>query len=218
MLGVGDTVPVGRTPPEVVGRTTPRLAVQPGRVLALEGAPGLGMTRIALALLAEPARSAPVAAVDVRGWLSPAAAWEAGVPAERLVVVRCGDRSLWPKVAAALLDGIGAVYAEVPSGIPDRVLHRLAALARSRGAALVLRPLRGSLPAGLAHLRLTASGVRWEGAEAGHGRLTRRLVVVRASGRAVGGVERSLEVDDDGSHAVRLVPGLAAASAGRAAG
>lgn len=206
----------GETLLDAVG--APRIAAAPGRVLGLEGAPGFGLTRLGLALLAVPARRGPVAAIDVRGWLSPLAAWESGVPVEHLVVVRCTDRTLWPKVTAALLDGISAVYAEVPSGVPDPLLRRLGALARSRNTALVLRPVRGTLPAGLAHLRLAAGEVRWEGTEAGHGRLTRRKVLLRASGRGVGGAERFFEVDDDGSDAVRLVSGLAAAPAGRAAG
>jgi hypothetical protein len=195
-----------------------RVTAAPGRVVGLEGAPGFGLTRLGLAMLADSARRGPVVAIDVRGWLSPMAAWESGVPAEHLVVVRCADHLLWPKVTAAVLDGIGAVYAEVPLQVPDQLLRRLGALARARSAALVLRPVRGALPPGLAHLRLAASEVRWEGADAGHGRLTRRTIVLRASGRGVGGVERFLEVDDDGSNALRLVPGLAAAPAGRAAG
>jgi len=193
-------------------------SADPGKVVGLVGEAGSGLTRLGLVLLADPARRGMVAAVDVRGWLCPAAAWEAGIPEERLVVVRCPDRGLWPKVTAALLDGISGVYAEVPVGVPDAVLRRLAALARARAAALLLRPVRGSLPAGFAHVRLAAGAVHWEGADAGHGRLGRRRLVVHASGRGVLGIDRTLEVDDDGTDALRVVSGLAAAPAGRAAG
>jgi hypothetical protein len=196
----------------------PILAAEPGRVVGLVGHPGLGLTRLGLGMLAGPARLGPVAAVDARGWLSPAAAWEVGVGPDRLVVVRCADRSLWPRVTAALLEGLGAVYAEVPAGVGDAVLRRLAALARSRRSALVLRPLRGGLPSGLAHLRLEAVGVRWEGAGEGHGLLLRRRITLRAAGRAMAGIERVVEVDDDGTHAVRVVSRLAAAPAGQATG
>jgi len=156
--------------------------------------------------------------VDVRGWVSPLAAWEAGVATENLVVVRCPDRVRWAQVTAALLEGLGAVYAEVPPGINDQLLRRLGALARARRAALLLRPLRGGLPAGLTHLRLQGEAVAWEGTGAGYGRLTQRLLTLRAGGKGVGGVERRIEVEDDGTDAVRVVPGLAVAPSRRAAG
>jgi len=156
--------------------------------------------------------------VDVRGWLSPLAAWEAGVAPEDLVVVRCPQRERWAQVTAALLEGLGAVYAEVPPGINDQLLRRLGALARVRRAILLLRPLRGGLPAGLAHLRLQGEAVAWEGVGAGHGRLTERLLTLRAGGKGVGGVDRRIEVEDDGTDAVRVVPGLAVAPSRYAAG
>ena len=119
------------------------LSLQPGRVIGLEGPTGLGLTRIGLSMLAEPSQHAPVVVVDVRGWVSPLAAWESGVRADRLAVVRCGDLDLWPNALSALLDGVKAIYAEVPGGIHDSVLRRLGALARTRDAAVVLRPVDG---------------------------------------------------------------------------
>jgi len=193
-------------------------AAEPGRVLGLVGPPGLGLTRLGLSLLAGPARRGPVAVVDVRGWLCPPAAWEAGVPPERLVVVRCPEQGLWGRVTAALLEGLPAVYAEVPPGAAEALLRRLGALARARRAALILRPLRGGLPSGLAYLNLFGEAVCWEGAGPGHGRITRRRLTLRAAGRGAGGVEQVLEVVDDGTDALRVVPRLAAAPAGRAAG
>jgi hypothetical protein len=134
------------------------------------------------------------------------------------VVVRCPDRELWGRVTAALLEGLPAVYAEVPAGVNEALLRRLGALARARRAALILRPLRGDLPSGLAHLNLVGEAVRWEGAGPGHGRITRRWLTLRAAGRGAGGIEQILEVVDDGTDALRVVPRLAAAPAGRAAG
>ncbi len=192
------------------------LTAQPGRVMGLEGPPGYGLTRLGLAMLA--GHDGTVAVVDVRGWLSPLAAWEVGLSPERLVVVRCPDRSLWAQVTAALLEGVGAIYAEVPGGIAEQMLRRLGALARARRSALLLRPLRGGLPSGLAHLRLHGDGVAWEGVGDGHGRLSRRLLTLQAGGKGVGGLERHIEVEDDGTDAVRVVPGLAAAPSRRAAG
>lgn len=193
-------------------------AAEPGRVIGLGGVPGSGLTRIGLHLLVPASRAGMVAVLDVRGWFCPPAAWEVGIDPERLVVVRCPDRRVWPQVAAALVEGMGATLAEVPAGVPDAALRRLGALARARRAALVLRPLRGDLPGGLTHLRLEAEGISWEGADAGHGRLLRRRIRLRAGGRAVQGIEQVLEVDDDGTDVVRVVPGLAPAPVRRATG
>ncbi|MCJ7725506.1 MAG: hypothetical protein MUP76_03860 [Acidimicrobiia bacterium] len=192
------------------------LTAQPGRVMALEGPPGYGLTRLGFSMLSS--HVGAVAVVDVRGWLSPLAAWEAGVAPENLVMVRCPDRARWAQVTATLLEGFGAVYAEVPPGINDQLLRRLGALTRTRRAVLLLRPLRGGLPSGMAHLRLQGEAVAWVGAGAGHGRLAHRLLTLRAVGRGVGGVERRIEVEDDGTDTVRVVPGLAVAPTRRAAG
>ncbi len=189
------------------------LALQPGRVLGLVGLPGSGLTRLGLALLEAPARRGPVAFLDARGWLCPLVAVEAGLAPERLVVVRCPDRVRWGQVAAALCEGVPALYAEVPVGVKEALLRRIATLARTRRAAVLLRPLGGDLPAGLAHLRLEAREVSWEGPDAGHGRLLRRRLVVEASGQAVGGMRRMYEVEDDGAHPLRVVPRLAPAPA-----
>jgi hypothetical protein len=68
------------------------------------------------------------------------------------------------------------------------------------------------------HLRIEAAGVRWEGVDRGHGALLRRRITLRASGKGARGIEQVVEMEDDGSHAVHLVPGLAAAPSGLAAG
>ncbi|MDX1448557.1 MAG: hypothetical protein R3246_05785, partial [Acidimicrobiia bacterium] len=88
---------------------TDLLTLQPGRPVELVGPPGFGLTRIGYRMLAEPSRTAPVAILDVRGWASPLAAWETGVDAP--VFVRCADPRLWPRVAAALVEGVPALYA-----------------------------------------------------------------------------------------------------------
>jgi hypothetical protein len=192
------------------------LVAQPGRVMGLEGPPGYGLTRLGLSLLS--AHTGTVAVVDVRGWFSPLAAWEAGIAPRDLVMVRCSDSTRWAQVTAALLEGLGAVYAEVPTGINDHLLRRLGALARARKAVLLLRPLRGGLPSGLSHLRLQGDAVAWAGTGDGYGRLTHRLLTLRVAGRGVGGIERRIEVEDDGTDAVRVVPGLAVTPSRRAAG
>ncbi len=192
------------------GRQSDFLQLVPGRIVGLVGPPGLGLTRLGLSYLVEASRIGPVAAVDVRGWLAPAAAWEMGVEPERLVVVRCADRRLWPQVLAALPEGVGVVFAEVPGGIGDQHLRRLAALTRARKGSLVLRPLTGDLPTGLTHLRLQGAGVDWEGVEQGRGRLQSRRLQLEASGSVMAGMTRQVEVEDVGADLVRLVPGVVA--------
>ena len=191
-------------------------ALEPGRVVGLAGFPGLGVTRLGLSLLS----SAPgaIAYVDARGWFCPLSAWESGVEPHRLVVVRCTDRGSWPRVVAALAEGVRGIYAEVPAGVPDAMLRRLAALVKNRRSALLLRPLRGQLPAGISHARYEMQETYWEGTDQGHGRLQRRRMIVEVSGKATGGISRIFEIEDDGTNPLRLVPRLASASAGYATG
>jgi hypothetical protein len=204
----------------------PVLTLPPGRVVGLIGPAGSGLTRVGLSLLARPSRTSMVVTLDVRGWLSPLAAWEMGISPDRLVVVRCPDHRLWPQVAAALLEGVPAVYAEVPVGVRDQDLRRLAALARARRTGLVMRPLKGDLPAGVTHLRLRGRDLTWEGTAAGSGRLNHRRIRLEVSGTAVGGIERLLALKDDGiqvweeedADIVCVVPGLAFEAAGGFAG
>lgn len=192
--------------------------LQPGRVTELIGAPGTGMTRLGLRLLAPHSRTGPVVALDTRGWLSPQAAWETGMTPERLVVVRCEDPGLWPKVTAALLEGVWALYAEVPARVRDQDIRRLAALARARRVAVAMRPLGTGLPAGVPYLRLRAIGVTWEGADRGHGKLTRRRLLMEATGKGVGGIARRFEVEDEGTDVVRVVSDVVVDQARRAVG
>jgi len=184
----------------------------------LIGIPGSGLTRLGLRLLGASSREAPVVVVDTRGWISPEAAWETGVVPENLIVVRCDHPRLWSKLTAALLEGVHALYAEVPPGVKDQELRRLGALARARRAGVVLRPMANGLPVGVAHLRLRAIGVTWEGADRGHGQLTRRRLVLEASGRGVAGTRRRFEVEDEGSDVVRVVSDVVVDQAGRAVG
>lgn len=194
------------------------LALHPGRITELVGSTGLGLTRLGLRLLAVPSVRWPVVALDVKGWLSPVAAWEVGVDPARLVVVRCPDPDRWTQLAAVLFEGVRAIYAEVPTTVRDQDLRRLAALARVRRVGVALRPLGEGLPAGVAHLRVRATEVHWEGVDAGHGRLQSRHMVIEASGKAMAGMTRTIEMVDDGADIVRLVPGMAVGEVRRAAG
>lgn len=185
-------------------------------MIGLVGAPGFGLTRLGMGLL----RDQPgwVACVDVRGWMNPLALWEMGVAAERTVVVRCSDARQWPQVTAALVEGMHAVYAEIPAGVATPLLRRLGALARARSTSVVFRPVDGDIPAGVTHLRLEAQEVAWGGVEQGRGRLRERRCTFVASGKGVGGIRHIFEVEDDGADTMRVVSRLAAALPGRAAG
>ena len=191
IASVGDSV---ATPVASPGRNL--LTPEPGRVTGLIGHPGFGMTRIGLTMLARRAVAGPVVYLDARGWLCPPAAWEAGIAPERLIVVRCSDPVHWARVAATLIEGIPGLYAEVPRGVKDAQLRKLAAMARSRRVPVVLRPVRGELPSGIAHLRLEAREVRWDGPDAGHGRLRQRRIIFEASGKAMRGMARTIELED----------------------
>lgn len=190
----------------------------PGHVGVLAGDAGLGMTRLGLVMLSDHARTGSVVYLDVRGWLSPVAAWEVGIEPDRLVIARCRDVIRWGKAVATLLDGAAAVLAEVPAGAKDASIRKLAALARNRGTPLLLRPLDRSVPTGVAHLTLEARETSWSGAVDGRGRINRRTTLLTASGKAMRGMTRTIEMEDDGSNTLRVVSGVAATDTRSVAG
>ena len=198
------------------GEETKLPSLLPGQVASLTGPPGYGLTRLGLAMLSE--HVGPVAYLDVRGWFNPLAAWEVGIDPDRLHIVRCNDILRWGRAAAALLEGVDAVFAEVPGGVKDAAIRKLGALARNRRTVLYLRPIQGRVPAGVAQLALESQAVTWEGADRGHGKIERRRSVVTASGKTMRGITRTIEMEDDGSHTVRVVSGLGVAQPGIAAG
>ncbi len=192
------------------------LQLLPGQIASLAGPAGYGLTRLGLAMLAE--HPGPVAYLDVRGWFNPTAAWEAGIDPGRLHIVRCGDILRWSRALAALLEGVDAVFAEVPGGVKDATIRKLGALARTRRTVLYLRPIKGPIPAGVVNLSLEGRSVTWDGADRGHGRITVRRSLVTASGKTMRGITRTLEMEDDGSDTVRVVSGLGIAPPGVAIG
>ena len=208
---------ITRVPGMPARAATDLLVVRPGHVVGLEGPTGLGLTRVGFSMLAGMLHPYRVV-VDVRGWVCPLAAWEVGIRPDQLAVVRCSDPARWPRVVAALLDGVKAIYAEVPPGMRESVLRRLGAKARARDATMILRPIKGPLPSGMAYLRVQVGRVVWAGAGEGHGRLDRRTLVLELSGKGAAGRRQMVEVEDDGAHPVRVVSRLVAPQTGRAAG
>ncbi len=189
----------------------------PGQVAVLSGEPGLGMTRLGLVMLSG-YTDGTVAYLDVRGWLSPIAAWEVGIEPDRLVIARCREVVRWGRATAALLDGAAAVMAEVPIGAKDASIRKLASLARNRGTPLLFRPIDRAIPAGIAHLMLEAREITWTGTVEGHGRIEQRKTRIIASGKAMKGMTRTIEMEDDGSNALRVVSGVGATETRSATG
>jgi len=194
------------------------LTLAPGQVAGLSGLPGSGLTRIGLSLLAPHVQHGPLVYLDVRGWASPMAAWQMGIEPDQFVVVRNSDVVSWGRIVATLLDGVPGVYAEVPRGMPDRSLYKLAAKARAKRTPLVLRPTSGQLPRGIAHLNLVAHEVEWEGTEAGHGGLKNRRTILVVSGKATRGMEHTIEIEDNGTNDLRVVPNMGTQTAGQLVG
>lgn len=162
-------------------------ALSRGSTVAVAGA---GATSLALALAAGPAAAGSwVAAVGVPaiGW---AAAAEAGVPFERLVVVDEPPADRWATVVAALVGAFDVIVVAPRHRVRVADGRRLHARARERGAVLVRlsnvavprvgRDGSDGLEAGI---RLTVDAQRWVGLGTGHGHLQARHVEVSASGR-----------------------------------
>lgn len=166
---------------------SPIALAEQGALVEVTGPVGSGATSLLLSLLAPVAKEGPVAYLDVRGAVSPVAAAEAGCSLERLAFVSAPHPDGWAKALAYLLDGVRAVAAEVPRGVPAAALRALAGRARSRSRLVVLAPIGWQLPEGLVSGRLSLSAPRWAGPEEGRGHLDQRLVSVRLEGKLTRG-------------------------------
>jgi hypothetical protein len=167
-------VPGGWPPFPVVEPVAPLLpgGLRPGSVVVVQGSMALLLAMLAAAT-AQGAWAAVIGAED----LGVLAAAEAGVVVQRLALIpRPGPDPA--SVAAALLDGVALVALASTDRISPGARRSLAARARQRGS--VLLPL-GRWPG--ADIELDCRAKAWHGAEAGHGRLRSREVVVRAVGR-----------------------------------
>ena len=168
------------TVPGPLGELLPGGAVQRGTVVAVDGDPGAGATSVALQLAAAATAAGEwAAAIELDASLGGLAAGEAGIALERFAVVRRVPPARWAAVAAALLDGISVVLAEVPAYSRMGDTRRLLARARERGAVLVAV---GPWPAEAA-LRLRAEGSVWRELDPDVGVLTERDQHVHIDGR-----------------------------------
>lgn len=174
-LGERLDTPGGRPPFPVVeplASLLPGEGLRRGSVIAVQGS----MVLLLGLLAAATAQGAWAAVVGV-GDLGVLAAAETGVMVQRLALVPRPGSDPAP-VAAALLEGVGLVALAGAEHMASGVRRALAARARQRGS--VLLPF-GRWPG--ADVELSCRVEAWHGAEAGHGRLRCREVVVRAVGR-----------------------------------
>ncbi|CAN5845628.1 hypothetical protein BH23ACT12_BH23ACT12_16540 [soil metagenome] len=159
----------------------PSASLQRGFTLSVQGGPGANSLALALAAGASRAGSW-VAAVGIPS-LGIASAAELGMVLERLILITPPPETLWPTVAAALIDAFDLVLVGWP-GVSGAMARRLGMRNRDRKSVLipVVSGIRSSWNAS-ADIRLTVTGARWEGLGAGYGRLTARRLEVETGGR-----------------------------------
>lgn len=181
-LGERLDAPGGRPPFPVVEPLAPLLpeGLRPGSVVAVQGSMALLLALLAAAT----ARGAWAALIGIED-LGVLAAAEAGVVVQRLALIPQPGPDLAP-VAAALLDGVALVALAGADRILPGARRTLTARARQHGSVLLSL---GRWPG--ADVELDCHAEAWHGAEAGHGRLRSREVVVRAVGRGAAARSRS---------------------------
>ena len=188
--------------------------LQRGWVIATGGD---GATSLALAVAAGPSAAGSWVAVVGDPRLGLAAAAEAGVALERLLVVAAAESRAAAEATAALVGSVDVVLvgSEIRLGTADH--RRLAARLRERGSVLIRlggagvwtggassSRERASDPHG-ADVRLQIVSSRWNGLGDGWGLLRSRHVSVRVEGRGAAGRPRTVDLllpGPDGSPAL----------------
>lgn len=159
----------------------PNRSLQRGSTLVVQGGPGVHS--LALALAAGASRSGSwVAAVGLPS-LGVASGAELGVVLERLILIAPPPATLWPTVAAALIDAFDVVLVDWP-GISGNLARRLGMRTRDRRSVLIpVASGGGGAWNEAAEVRLTVDNASWQGLGAGYGRLTARRLEVTTGGR-----------------------------------
>ncbi len=139
-----------------------------------------GSRSLLLALLARPSHDGAWCVMAGVEGLGLAAAAEAGVDLDRLVVIpRLGER--WPEIVAALVEVFDVVALRAPGPVPPPVDRRLEARVRRHGTVLlVVRDTLGAPVFSSSSLELAVTHSRWEGIGDGDGYLRARQVEIRA--------------------------------------
>jgi hypothetical protein len=140
-----------------------------------------GGISVALALLTAASGAGSWCALVGLPGLGAVAAHDLGIDLARSAVVpRPG--AAWAEVTAALIEGVDLVMLCPPFPPRPAMARRLVARARERRSVLVVVPGRAGWPEH-PDLRLGVSDMRWDGAGAGEGYLSRRRMTVTATGR-----------------------------------
>lgn len=195
----------------------PEGGLRRGSVVSVDG---VGATALALAVAAGPSASGSWVAVVGDPDLGLAAAREAGVALERMLVIDpSGDRGIGT-VLAALVGAVDVVIVGPKVRVRPADMRRLNARMRERGS-VVIRIGAGDQAGIDIGLRVVES--EWAGLGVGHGVLRARRVRIQAQGRGASARPRATAVllpgpegqpvslgekrdaDDRGSHAGRLV-------------
>lgn len=182
----------------------PSGSLQRGFTLSVQGGPGTNSLALALAAGASRAGSW-VAAVGIPS-LGVASAAELGVVLERLILIAPPPASLWPTVAAALIDAFDVVLVGWPD-VSGAMARRLGMRNRERKSVLI--PVSSGSRSSWnesADVRLTVSGSHWEGLGSGYGRLTARRLEVETGGRRSPMPYRTTLWLPDGEGRVRVEP------------
>ena len=161
-------------------------ALQRGSVVGVDG---IGATSLALAVAAGPSAAGSWTAVVGDAGLGLAAAAEAGVALERLLVVEPPEPSAWAGAVAALVGAVDVVLVAPRHRIRAGDTRRLVSRLRERGSVLVRI---GRAEGADVALRVESAG--WSGLGEGHGLLRSRRVVVRAGGRGASSRPRTAEL------------------------
>jgi hypothetical protein len=162
-------------------------ALARGTTVSVGSAPGAetrsGSTSLGLALTVGAARAGSWVAVVGMASLGLVAAWEVGVPFERLVVVDEPPADRWATVVAALVGAFDVVVVAPGHRVPVGDARRLAARQRERGTVLVHIESGSARRSLEADVRLGIDASSWVGVGDGHGYLQGRRVSVEATGR-----------------------------------
>ena len=163
-------------------------ALQRGWVIATGGD---GATSLALAVAAGPSAAGSWTAVVGEEGLGLAAAAEAGMVLERLLVVTAPEPRAAAEAVAALVGSVDIVLlsSRIRLGAADH--RRLAARLRERGSVLIHLGGDGGHSA---DVRLRVVSSRWSGLGDGWGLLRSRHVSVRVQGRGAAGRPRSVDL------------------------
>ncbi len=158
----------------------PWAGLRRGTSVSVQGAPGLGVTSLALALVAEATSQGSWVAVVGVPTCGLGAAVELGVAPERLAIIDQPAPAEWPAVVGALLGAVDLVVVSPQHRLRPADQRRLLSRARERGTVVVSV---GAEPIGSTDLGFTITGAHWHGLGQGHGYLRRRDIELRIEGR-----------------------------------